>query len=348
MSRKVVITRMDLSDLVDEKYKRSPHGAAHEDPADAYRDVPFLKQPVWKNEIAAYFFLGGISAGSALLGSIAQLAGGPKYRKLAHMAHYVSFVTFLPCPALLIDDLGVPTKFHHMLRIFKPSSPMNLGSWAFAVHGAGATTLLLRLLASEGKLPPMSKVLLVLPEKLLAALGIPSSLLLAGYTGVLLGTTSIPVWYTSRLLGALFTSSSVATGAAALELTTAFGGMYTKATGNSLSSIRLVADASALMAYAAYVRTSGRAARPLWTGEQRILNMASLATLGLSIAVGAIDTKRDLGTPVRILGALCGLASGGLMRWAIVRAGRVSALDRQGALDAMRATEERPGWIASH
>jgi len=335
---------MDLESLLSEEYKKSPHGSAHADPADAYRGVPFLKKPVWKNEIAAYFFLGGVSAGSALLGSIAELVGGPAHRKFAHTAHYVSFVTFLPCPALLIDDLGVPSKFYHMLRVFKPSSPMNLGSWAFAVHGAGATITVLRMLAADGKLPLIGAPIAMLPEKLLAALGIPSSLLLAGYTGVLLGTTSIPVWYTSRLLGALFTSGSIATGAAAVVAAAAVSDIEDHNALQSVATIRLVADVATLIGYVAYVRTTGAASDPLWAGERRILNVTSLATLALSILGGVAAISGRASRMGRFLGAISSLASGALMRWAIVRAGRVSAEDRQGALHAMRATEKRPGW----
>ncbi len=128
-------------------------GAAHVNPRDAYRDVPILKQPTWNNEVAAYFFLGGISAGSALVGSLADVAGGDRHKRLARVAHYVSFATLLPCPPLLIDDLGMPQRFHHMLRVFKPSSPMNLGSWSLVLHGAGATMTVARMLADDGKMP---------------------------------------------------------------------------------------------------------------------------------------------------------------------------------------------------
>ncbi len=194
-------------------------GAAHLDPRDAYRDVPILKSPTWNNEVAAYFFLGGISAGAAVIGSLAEVFGGERRKKLAHIAHYVSFATLLPCPPLLIDDLGVPSRFYHMLRVFKPSSPMNLGTWVFTLHGAGATLTVMRMMAAEGRLPIVGGLVRLLPERALAGLGIPSSFVLAGYTGVLLGTTSIPVWYTSPLLGALFMASSLSTGASAIGLT---------------------------------------------------------------------------------------------------------------------------------
>ncbi len=94
---------------------------------DAYKDVPILQTPTWNNDIAAYFFLGGVSSGAFALGALLDGTGSGR-RKLARTAQIVSFATMLPCPALLIDDLGKPSRFHHMLRIFKPSSPMNLGS----------------------------------------------------------------------------------------------------------------------------------------------------------------------------------------------------------------------------
>src|SRR5438874_13467054 len=150
------------------KRRDNPLGAAHANPRDAYRDVPILKQPTWNTEVAAYFFFGGVSAGSALVGSLAQVAGGARYKRLARTAHYVSFATLLPCPPLLIDDLGMPQRFHHMLRVFKPSSPMNLGAWALTVHGAMATVTVLRMLAAEGKTPLLGGTLLLLPERLLA------------------------------------------------------------------------------------------------------------------------------------------------------------------------------------
>src|SRR5438552_11721200 len=114
---------MDLTSLINETYKTPATGAAHIHSRDAYRDVPILKRPTWNNEVAAYFFFGGVSAGAALIGSLAEVFGGDRRKDLARTAHYVSFATLVLCPPLLIADLGMPGRFHHMLRIFKPSSP---------------------------------------------------------------------------------------------------------------------------------------------------------------------------------------------------------------------------------
>ena len=211
-------THTDDTAIQPRKHRGGRFGAAHLDPADAYRDVPILKRPTWNHEVAAYFFFGGVWAGAAMVGSIADVVGGKRHKRLARTAHYVSFAALLPCPPLLIDDLGMPSRFHHMLRIVKPSSPMNLGSWALLLHGVGATITVGRMLAEEGKLPLVGWAARLIPERLLAALGIPSSFVLAGYTGVLLGTTAVPVWYKSPLLGALFMSSAFSSGVAATSL----------------------------------------------------------------------------------------------------------------------------------
>lgn len=323
----------------------NPLGAAHLNPADAYRDVPILKEPTWNHEVAAYFFFGGISAGAALIGSLAEVFGGARHKQLARTAHYVSFAALLPCPPLLIDDLGFPRRFHHMLRIFKPSSPMNLGSWALTGHGAGATLLVLGMLAQEGKLPIAGGLFKLLPEKLLAGLGVPTSLALAGYTGVLLGTTSIPVWYTSPLLGGLFMASSLGTGAAAISLFSAVTGREGPADNSALATLGVAFDAAELALLAGYLATSGDAGKALRTGETGALLAGAASALAVSLLLDAAA----LGLPKngRALGGLAGLAglvSGAVLRWGVVRAGKKSAADREGTLQAMKPRKGSPGW----
>ena len=42
---------------------------------------------------------------------------------------------------LLVLDLGDPLRFHHMLRVFKPSSPMSLGTWSLTVYSLPLTLI---------------------------------------------------------------------------------------------------------------------------------------------------------------------------------------------------------------
>src|SRR5205823_7337168 len=142
----------------------------------------------------------------------------------------------------------------------KPSSPMNLGAWTLTVHAAMSTVTAARMLAGENRLPLLSPIMRLLPERPLAVAGIPSALTLGGYTGVLLGTTSVPVWSTSPLLGALFMAGSLSTGVAATSLASAVSGRSEPGEEEMLSRLSLILGAGETAALAGYVATSGTAA----------------------------------------------------------------------------------------
>src|SRR5256886_7925752 len=107
-----------------------------------------LKSADWPALIDVYFFLGGIAGGAFVIATIANLLDGERYRDVVRIGYYVAFLAVTPGPILLTVDLGVPTRFLHMLMVSKPSlaigmdavtvgpfhlkpfSPMNAGAWA--------------------------------------------------------------------------------------------------------------------------------------------------------------------------------------------------------------------------
>jgi formate-dependent nitrite reductase membrane component NrfD len=332
-------------------------GTAYVNPRDAYRGVPILAQPTWRHEIAAYFYLGGISSGAFVLGSLARLAGGERRLQMSHTAQYVSCAAMLPCAPLLIADLGRPALFHHMLRIFKPSSPMNLGAWTLTAHRAMSTITAARALAGEARLPLgvcntllgvcntplLGSLVRRMPERPLAVAGLPSALTLGGYTGVLLGTTSVPVWATSPLLGALFMASSLSTGAAATSLAAPVSGRSTPGEEAALRRLSLVLGAGEMATLGGYVATSDSAAKPLLTGKNRLLMIGAAASL---VASTALEVAGLLTGSKRFshAAAAATLVGGALLRWGVVQAGHASARDRDGQLEAMKPTSRAPGW----
>lgn len=307
-------------------------GAAHEDPADAYAGVPILHEPKWGDEVAAYFFFGGISSGSALLGALANLSGA-RWRPLARTAHAVSFATMIPCAPLLIVELGRPSRFHHMMRIFKPSSPMNLGTWTLLAHSGIAALQVAQALTGRT----------VLPAGILAAVGIPPAMTLGGYSGVLLGTTSVPLWSRSPMLGGLFMASAVASGTSAVALASIATGRDDAAEHAALGTIALAAGASELALAGGWVATSGPAAKPLLRGGEGKLFLGAALATAAALAMEVAGRKSSSRTLIA-LAASATIAGGAMLRWAVVRAGHLSALDRDANLDSMRATQDNPGW----
>src|SRR5881394_3555588 len=109
-----------------------------------YYDYPVLKAPVWRWEIILYFFMGGLAAGCYVIATIASLFGSREDRVVARAGYYLSLLALLPCPPLLIKDLGRPERFLNMLRIFKVRSPMSMGTWGLLSFSlfSGVTALI--------------------------------------------------------------------------------------------------------------------------------------------------------------------------------------------------------------
>jgi polysulfide reductase-like protein len=169
----------------------------------SYYGRPVIKEPTWTWEIPTYFFTGGLSGASSVLSLSARLSGN---EKLARRSLYLGAIADLVSPPLLIADLGRPERFHHMLRVFKVTSPMNVGAWVLFVNGGASITA--AALEALGWLRPLKWL-----AELASALSGPP---LATYTGVLLADTAVPVWHEARQeLPWIFGASAAASAGAA-------------------------------------------------------------------------------------------------------------------------------------
>ena len=190
------------------------HPSGSWSPEGTYYGLPALKAPPWTWQVPLYFFIGGIAGMSGCIAFVAQLFRSEA--GLIRVSLWTALLGAAICPVLLIADLGKPTRFLNMLRVFKFRSAMSLGAWilvAFsgcAFLAVGCFEFLLRGFAGPVLLP-----ILWLAEASAAATG----LLLASYTGVLIGATAIPVWSENRrLLPAHFLTSGLGCAAGILEL----------------------------------------------------------------------------------------------------------------------------------
>jgi hypothetical protein len=181
---------------------------------DSYYELPALKQPVWTWEVPLYFFLGGISGVSACMAFAAQIFH--RHPDLIRPLLWMALIGAAICPALLIADLGRPSRFLYMLRVFKVQSPMSMGAWILvAFSGCVFAALLGHELILHGYTNPVLFVLRWIGEFSATITG----MLLATYTAVLIGATAIPVWSGNRnLLPAHFLVSGLGGSAAILEL----------------------------------------------------------------------------------------------------------------------------------
>jgi hypothetical protein len=239
----------------------------------SYYGRPVLKPPVWTNDIAYYFFLGGLAAGSSLLAAGADRTGRTALRRGSRLG---AAAAISAGSVYLIKDLGRPERFHHMLRVAKLTSPMSVGTWILTAYGP-----LAGLAAVAEVVPGRMRGRLV--GRLLTAAGRPAGLgaavlapAVASYTSVLISDTAVPAWHEALdVLPFIFTGSAAASA----------GGL-----GMIVAPVAEAAPARRLALYGAIVeitasrKLEGRgtaAAEPYLAGETgRRLNRASTLTVG--------------------------------------------------------------------
>jgi formate-dependent nitrite reductase membrane component NrfD len=169
---------------------------------ESYYGRPIIKRPTWQaRDVAAYLFLGGTAGASSVLAAAATLTGR---RSLARAGRVAAVAALGGSLYALIHDLGKPSRFPNMLRVFKPTSPMSVGSWLLAAYAPLAGTAAASSLT--GLLPGLGN-----------AAGIGAGAMggaVATYTAPLIADTAVPVWHEAhRELPFLFASSAACSAA---------------------------------------------------------------------------------------------------------------------------------------
>jgi len=298
-------------------------------PEPTYYDRPLLKAPVWEWAIPLYYFIGGAAGASLVIGAAAQLDRSGRLEKLMRRCHWTGIIGSALSGAILIYDLGKPSRFHHMLRVFRPTSPMNMGAWILSAVSPSA--ILAAMFAQRrGLLGAFGEISGVAAG--FAGLG------LATYTGVLLSNTAIPVWQESRrVLPILFGASAMASAGSIFDL--AFEDRAARRVTYTFGTIGRVAElAAAKVMEQQTERIDPRVARPLNSGVSgAIWKTASVLTAGsllLSVLPGQSRRKR-------VTTGVLGIAGSLLLRYGVHRAGVASARDPRASFRQQRTENQR-------
>jgi formate-dependent nitrite reductase membrane component NrfD len=281
-----------------------------------------------------------MAAGAYVTASLAQNFGSADDRRVAAGGYYIAAAALVPCAPLLIGDLGRPERFHHMLRVFKPLSPMNLGAWTLTGFTPIAVARAASHAAGTGLLRgPLGALARLVPNRLAELVGCALGLTLAGYSGVLLGATNIPLWAKSKLLGGLFMASALASGSAAVTFQAACRGLP-DATLHRLASLESAASLGEMAMLTGYLVQSGKTARPLTSGRFAApfwLGAVGAGTL-LPLLLHGLARRRH-GRTLQFwstIAAACTIAGSLALRWTIFEAGKVSAEDQAASFELSR------------
>ncbi|MDL5160567.1 NrfD/PsrC family molybdoenzyme membrane anchor subunit [Actinomycetospora termitidis] len=287
----------------------------------SYYGRPIIKAPVWKNpDVPLYLFLGGLAGSSSVLAAMAAATDRPTLRR---GGRYVAVAGAMGGTVFLIHDLHRPSRFLHMLRVFKPTSPLSVGSWILSPFAAFATATA----AAEFLGPRLSeRGSGRFVRRAGDASGVAAAVVgpaLATYTAVLFSNTAVPTWHEAhRHLPVLFAGSAAAAGGG-------FGLVASSVRDNEPAArLGVLGAAVELATEQKMTRDLGMLADVYEKGRAKTLMTASKACL-VAGAVGAV-----LGRKRRWAAALSGVA---------LMAG--SALTRFGVFDAGIASANDPAHI---
>jgi formate-dependent nitrite reductase membrane component NrfD len=277
----------------------------------SYYGRPVIKEPLWREpEAPGYLFLGGMAGASSVLALSAQACG---HRELARNAKIAAAGAIGGSAAALVVDLGRPARFLNMLRVFKTSSPMSVGSWLLASYGplAGAAAAS----AVTGWLPRAG-----------AAASAGAAVLgsgIATYTAALLCNTAVPAWHEAHREMPYVFVGSAASAAGGVAMLTAPPGQEGEAV-----TFAVLGAATELTAKQLLVRRLGEVARPYQAGRPgKLMRIAEVLT-GAALAGGVLGWRgRSASGPLIRGSGLALVAASALTRFGIFEAGQASARD---------------------
>lgn len=295
------------------------------DPNDpTYYNRPMLKEPVWEWAIPVYYYVGGAAGASLALAAAAQLFDSPISARLVRRCHWIGFVGTTLSGGLLVYDLGVPSRFLNMLRVFRPTSPMNMGAWILTGASAAGFPALV-LIGRPGLLGRIGRGFGYFAGVFGAAL--------ATYTGVLIASSAIPLWQESRrVLPILFGASAMASVGSLFELFNAQQderqvAKYFGATGQ-------IAELAASFVMEKQASVVPRVGRPLKHGLTGVLWKTSALLTAASLVITLLPKKtRKQRIAAGVLGTLGSL----VLRFTVEHAGVVSSRDARASFHQQRA-----------
>lgn len=293
-----------------------------------YYERPLLKRPHWEWNVVTYLFLGGVMGGSGMIASLAQRA---EDEPLARTSRYLAFALAAACPAVLISHLGRPERFLHMMRVVKFKSPMSMGVWGLVAYSGVAALTASAQLSRDRKLPGW--IARLEPKPAAAAVQALFGAFLAGYTGVLLSATAIPLWAKGKMhIPAMSVCSAVAGACAANSLLLAGRNDSARAL-HKLERLETVASVCELAIVGHFALVSGSTGKPMFSGARgkRFLTLtagAGIAAPLLLNALGRFVAKRER-TPALLTFAASALTlvGGYILRETLIEAGKASADD---------------------
>src|SRR4029453_5833339 len=107
-----------------------------------YASQVATKPPDWHTLVVLDILFNNLTTGLFLVAAVGELAAPAGFPPGAPWGDPIALALLLAYLGFLVLDLGDKLRFHHMLRVFKPSSPMSLGTWCLTIYSLFLTAII--------------------------------------------------------------------------------------------------------------------------------------------------------------------------------------------------------------
>lgn len=305
-----------------------------------------LSEMAWNIPLWFDLWLAGMAGGAYLVAFLAKQYGGSSYNNLFRLAVYTGVPLAIIGVLLLVIDLGTPIWFWHLFTSFLPVAVMSMGTWILVAFLIVAFMMIILWIIEgdatrntrsySGNMSGSVRRI----SGFLSWINLIFAVLLITYPGVLLASTSQPIWADTLLVPAIFVTSAVVTGVALLMLMSLLMNGVSKSSSSVLSTIvtwlfestgwqisrgimgklskallgLIIVEAVVLAGYAIWLGATGtsgsEALSLLTTGTLAISFWVAIVGVGLLIPLLLLLTNRAKATLFVMTSASCVLLGG--------------------------------------
>jgi hypothetical protein len=296
-----------------------PVPAWSSEPIPTYYGRAALKPSLYGWTVAFYIFVGGLAAAAQIIATAANLLATRGGGTIVLVGRVIALAGAALGGILLILDLHTKRRFYNMLRIFRATSAMSIGTYILMTFGFWSLVALCGQIAGLHRLALLGGVIAGI-----AGWGMTT------YTAALLSATSTPLWAAApRLLAIRFASSAMAAGAAALAIVAVCsdGGLMLASSLRNIAVLALIIEFGAGVMSQRVYRNRG-VDQPLranpW-GPVHLVGVQLAGTVLPIVLYVLADVNPAWALAATVVASLCVLGGGLLMRGSVMLAGNLSA-----------------------
>jgi Ni/Fe-hydrogenase subunit HybB-like protein len=157
--------------------------------------------------IAIYFYLTGLSAGSFILSTLAYGFGMSQYKPLGKVGIVLATLLLVVAPFFLLIHIGMPYRAWHLFVYLNMASPITWGTFLLILYPINCIIYGYFMFKEKAKL-----------TRIFGLIGIPLAISVHGYTGFILAFGKARAMWNTAIMPILFLASAMVSGIALMIL----------------------------------------------------------------------------------------------------------------------------------